>query len=357
MTPLEYYQDQIVKKGISEDSEQLIVLKSFTRLFQELLKEHKKRSSYLKYFTKSDAMKGIYLWGGVGVGKTFLMDCFFHSLPFKEKLRFHFHHFMQHIHEQLSKHQGEVDPLQAIATDISKETMVLCFDEFFVSDITDAMLLGRLFKALFSKGVVLVATSNIEPDKLYQYGLQRSQFLPAIALIKEHTEIIYIPSKKDYRLRHLQEAGVFYTPLDEVSAERMQKTFDVLTKGEKISEDPIHILGRDIHIIKKTNTVIWFDFNDICSIPRSQHDYLEIAKNYHTIFISNIPIISENAIDTIRLFVNLVDVFYDAGIKLIISAAESIPELYSRGNMILEYSRTHSRLLEMQSVDYFNNEE
>lgn len=356
MTPLEYYQEQILKKGICEDQEQLIVLKSFTRLFDEIIKEHKKRSSYLKYLTKPSIVKGIYLWGGVGVGKTFLMDCFFHSLPFKQKLRLHFHHFMQRIHDMLAKHQGEVDPLQPIAEELSKEAMILCFDEFFVSDITDAMLLGRLFKALFSKGVTLVATSNIEPDKLYRYGLQRSQFLPAIALIKEKTEIIHIPSKQDYRLRHLQEAGVFYTPLDDASASKMQKTFDILTKNEPISITPLRLFGRDIHVIKKTKHVIWFDFNDICSIPRSQHDYLEIAKRYHTVFVSNIPVIKENAIDTIRLFVNLVDVFYDAGTKLIISAAESIPELYSRGNMILEYARTHSRLLEMQSISYFNEE-
>ncbi|HEX2548497.1 MAG TPA: cell division protein ZapE [Gammaproteobacteria bacterium] len=357
MTPLEYYRDQLIKKDLQEDPEQRLVLQCFESLYQKLLLEQKKRTSFIRYFTKPHLIKGMYLWGGVGVGKTFLMDCFFQSLPFKEKLRCHFHHFMQRIHDALKQHQGQVDPLQSIAEELSRETMVLCFDEFLVSDITDAMLLGRLLKALFLKGVTLVATSNTEPDKLYQYGLQRSQFLPAIELIKKNTEVIYIPSKMDYRLRHLKEAGVFYSPLNQDSALKMQKTFDVFTKGENTSVSPIEIFGREIKIIKRTDTVIWFDFKDICSIPRSQHDYLAIANTYRTVLISNIPVIPENAIDTIRLFVNLVDVFYDAGIKLIISAAEPIPELYSRGNMILDYARTHSRLLEMQSMNYFNNEE
>jgi cell division protein ZapE len=205
--------------------------------------------------------------------------------------------------------------------------------------------------------VTLVATSNTQPDDLYKYGLQRSQFLPAIELIKKNTEVIYIPSTKDYRLRHLKEAGVFYTPLNEESRAKIAKTFAVLTQGKKISEDPIIIHGREIKIIKKSDDTIWFDFKDICSIPRSQHDYLAIAETYQTVLISNIPVIPENEIDVIRLFVNLVDVLYDARVKLIITAAESVPELYSRGNMLLDYARTHSRLLEMQSIYYFNDEE
>lgn len=357
MTPIEYYNEQIQKKGIYEDAEQLTVLKTFEKLYHALLAEHKKRQSFFSHFSKAATIRGIYLWGGVGVGKTFLMDCFFQSLPFKEKLRLHFHHFMQRLHDELKKHQGQMDPLQHIATEISKETMVLCFDEFFVSDITDAMLLARLFKVLFAEGVTLVATSNTAPDDLYKYGLQRSQFLPAIELIKKYTQVIHIPSAMDYRLRHLKEAGVFYTPLNTETRQKIANTFEILTKGKEISEAPITIHGRQIKIIKRSDDTIWFDFTEICSIPRSQHDYLAIAETYHTVFISNVPVIPENQIDVIRLFVNLVDVLYDARIKLIITAAESVPELYSRGNMLLDYARTHSRLLEMQSANYFNNEE
>jgi cell division protein ZapE len=218
------------------------------------------------------------------------------------------------------------------------------------------MLLGRLFKALFAKGVCLVATSNIEPDDLYKNGLQRLQFLPAIALIKVNTDVVHITSQMDYRLRHLKEAGVFYTPLGPSSDEKMEKTFDLFTLGSKIETSPININGRLIRIKKQANHVVWFEFKDICTIPRSQHDYLEIANLYKTVFISDIPIISENESDTIRLFVNLIDVLYDAKVKLVISAAESVPELYSRGHMILEYARTHSRLIEMQSKEYFAGE-
>ncbi len=353
MTPIDYYQDYLKKGLIQSDAEQLKVLDRLQKVYDALNIEHKKRSGWCGFLHKNSTIKGIYLWGGVGIGKTFMMDCFFYTLPFKQKMRMHFHMFMQRVHDELTKHQGEIDPLQRIASEIAKETIVICFDEFFVSDVADAMLLGRLFKALFSKGVCLVATSNIKPDDLYKNGLQRLQFLPAIALIKAHTETIHIISQVDYRLRHLKEAGVFYTPLGPVSDEKMQKAFDHLTSGYKVETSPIDINGRLIPIKKRAHDVIWFEFKEICSIPRSQHDYLVIADHYKTVFISDIPIIPENASDTICLFVSLVDVLYDAKVKLVISAAEPVPELYARGHMILEYARTNSRLIEMQSQDYF----
>lgn len=357
MTPIDYYNDQWKRGLIAQDTLQLDALQSFQRVYDALIKEHKKRFSVLRLLYKPTLIKGVYLWGSVGIGKTFLMDCFYNCLPFNQKSRMHFHQFMQRIHDQLKKHQGEIDPLQRIAAEIAKNTLVLCFDEFFVSDIADAMLLGRLFQALFNYGVCLVTTSNIAPDDLYKNGLQRLRFLPAIELIKHHTEVVHIASKVDYRLRHLQEAGVFYTPLNKASEDNMQKTFAVLTDNAKVEVEPIYINGRFIRIKKRINDVVWFDFIDICSIPRSQHDYLVIAEQYKTVFISDIPAIPENATDTIRLFINLVDVFYDARIKLVMSAAEPVPELYSRGQLVLEYARTHSRLLEMQSLDYFNDEE
>ena len=357
MTPIDYYHEQCNQAVISADPLQLVALQQLQKVYDELVPEQKKRSGLFNLFYKKKLIKGVYLWGSVGIGKTFLMDCFYHSLPFEQKLRMHFHQFMQRIHEQLKKHQGEVDPLQAIAADLAKENWVICFDEFFVSDIADAMLLGRLLKALFEQGVTLVATSNTQPDDLYKNGLQRLQFLPAIALIKKNTDVVHITSVIDYRLRYLQAAGVFYTPLNQLAEENMQKTFKLLTHGQPTEESTLFINDRQVHYKKRTDNIIWFDFADICHIPRSQQDYLVIAEQYHTVFISDIPVIPEEARDVIVLFIKMVDVFYDAHVRLVISAAASVSELYVQGHMISEYTRTRSRLLEMQSMDYFNKED
>jgi len=356
MTPLEYYDAQCKQGHIFSDAEQYTLLKKLDGIYTQLIHKHKKMHAWYRVFSHPEQVSGLYIWGSVGIGKTFLMDCFYLCLPFKQKIRMHFHSFMRQIHHELSLHQGEADPLKIIADELAQNIIVLCFDEFYVSDITDAMLLGRLLKALFARGVCLVATSNIAPDDLYKNGLQRSQFLPAIQLIKKNLEIAHIPTRVDYRLRHLQEAGVFYTPLNAEAEKNMQKTFDLLTEKQMIDELPLVINGRSIRVRKKTDNIIWFDFNDICHVPRSQMDYLVIAEKYHTVFISDVPIIPQNAVDIICLFVSLVDVFYDAKIKLVMSAAESVTEIYNRGFMILEYTRTHSRLLEMQSMDYFMSE-
>ncbi|MES2218509.1 MAG: cell division protein ZapE [Pseudomonadota bacterium] len=356
MTPIEYYQTQAALGVIVPDLEQERVLQYLQRLQENLLKEERRRASLFAFLQKPHIEKGVYLWGGVGIGKTFLMDCFFHTLPFTNKLRMHFHRFMQMVHEKLTAHQGEKDPLSIIAEELARDAIVLCFDELLVSDITDAMLLGRLFKSLFDNGVSLVATSNVAPDDLYKNGLQRSQFLPAIALLKKNNDVIHIPSDIDYRLRHLQQAGVFYTPLDRKSARNMEESFKQLTAGKKISHEPVIINDRPIKVYQRSDDVIWFDFKDICTTPRSQYDYLTIAKLYRTVFISNIPVIKENEKDTICLFIGLVDVLYDARVRLVISAAEPVEQIYNRGYMIMEYNRTNSRLIEMQSQDYFAND-
>lgn len=352
MTPLDYYNEQCQKGHIKSDEQQLRIIDKLHSVRTELLREYANRDSW-KIWRRNQLVKGIYLWGGVGIGKTFLMDCFYHTLPFEQKLRMHFHAFLQKIHQDLTTHQGETDPLQKIAKDIATKTIVLCFDEFFVNDITDAMLLGRLLKALFNYGVCLVTTSNSAPDDLYPNGLQRLQFLPTIAMIKEQTEVIHLPSQMDYRLQHLHEAGVFYTPLNQAAVDNMEKTFLIFNKGKQTDQLPLHIHGRLIPVRKKSADIVWFEFSDICHIPRSQNDYLAIAQQYKTVFISDIPVISPENTDQISLFINLVDVFYDAKIKLVISAAQPVPELYSQGYKILEYQRTNSRLLEMQSTDYF----
>lgn len=353
MTPLDYYHEKCRNGEIFEDPQQLNSLRQLQQVYFALLDEHKKRQGVFSLFHKKKLIKGVYLWGGVGIGKTFMMDCFYHCMPFSEKKRMHFYQFMQLVHQELKKYQGEKDPLQIIAKSFAKKTMLLCFDEFFVSDITDAMLLGRLLKALFLQNVCLVTTSNVAPDDLYKNGLQREQFLPAIAMLKQNTNVVHIPTTIDYRLRHLQEAGVFYTPLDEASRENMEKSFTALVGEQAVTTDSITILDREITVKKRAGKTVWFDFLELCSVPRSQNDYLVIASQFDTIFVSDIPVIPPNAKDMICLFISMVDVFYDARVRLVISAAEPVAELYSRGYMILEYTRTHSRLLEMQSTDYF----
>lgn len=353
MTPLEYYFSQCKQGIIVEDAQQLAVLQTLQKIYKNLIVEYQRRSRPFAVFRQPRLVHGLYLWGGVGIGKTYLMDSFYDCLVFTKKMRVHFHQFMQNVHNALTKHQGEKDPLQQIAAELARETMALCFDELFVSDITDAMLLGRLFKALFARGVCLIATSNIPPDDLYKNGLQRQQFLPAIAMLKQNTEVMHIATTIDYRLRHLKEAGVFYTPLDQTAQRNMEKSFALLSPGKQIEETPILIYGRPIKVKKRTHDIIWFDFVDICNVPRSQKDYLAIAEQYRIVFISNIPVFSAHAKDIICLFISLVDVFYDARVKLVISAAEPIAQLYNQYYAMSDYRRTHSRLLEMQSTDYF----
>ena len=274
MTPIEYYLEQCSKGFISKDEQQLIALKHLQKIHEHLLQEHQSRSGFFAKLRKPHLVQGLYLWGGVGIGKTFLMDCFYHCVPFAEKMRLHFHQFMRMVHQELKQHQGQKDPLEVIAKKIAKKTLLLCFDELFVSDITDAMLLGRLFRALYAQGVCIVSTSNVKPDDLYKNGLQRQQFLPAIAMLKRHSEVIHINTDIDYRLRHLKNAGVFYTPNDEIAESNMQKSFDLLTDNLALNRAPIEICHRHVPVKKSAGDVVWFDFNVICAVPRSQHDYL-----------------------------------------------------------------------------------
>jgi len=353
MTPIDYYRDQCAKGVIVADPAQATILEILQQIYFALIKEQALRTSYFSLLRTPHLILGLYLWGGVGAGKTFLMDCFFTCLPFPEKMRVHFHEFMRLIHQELKQHQGEPDPLYIIAKELAKKTQVICFDEFFVSDVADAMLLGRLLKALFAQGVCLVCTSNVMPDDLYKNGLQRDQFLPAIALIKKDTTVAQITVNKDYRLRHLKTAGVFYDARDKNSAANMDKAFNALAGATPPITDPININDRWVPIRKQAGKMIWFDFHVLCTPPRSQQDYLVIAENYTTVFISDIPSIPDHDRDTICLFINLIDVLYDAHVRLIFSAAEPLEEIYQHGQMALEYGRTHSRLIEMQSEDYF----
>jgi cell division protein ZapE len=354
MNPLAYYQEQCAKGVIVADPEQQQVVLSLDALYFAHISEHQQRKRFFAFLRKPKLLRGLYLWGGVGIGKTFLMDCFYHCLPFSEKKRMHFHSFMQWVHHELKQHQGEKDPLQVIADKVAREAQVLCFDELAVTDIADAMLLGRLLNALFSRGVSLVVTSNIEPDELYKRGLQRPLFLPTIALLKQHTQVMHIPIIVDYRLRHLKTAGVFFSTTDEETQENMEKCFALLTEGLPVSLEPLAICDRPITIVKRAGDVVWFDFESLCHIPRSQHDYLAIAKTFRTVFISHIPIISPQAKNRITLLIHLVDVLYDARVRLVISADVPVEEIYTEGPMHFAYQRTCSRLIEMQSEGYFH---
>jgi cell division protein ZapE len=352
MTPLEYYREQCHQGLVIEDPHQLHTLHHLQRIYADLLNEHRKRSGIFSAIRKPQLVHGAYLWGGVGIGKTFLLDCLFQCLPFQNKLRMHFHSFMRYIHTELSIHQGKKDPLKFIANDLAKKNLLLCFDEFVVTDIVDAMLLGRLFRLLFSHGVCLVTTSNAMPDDLYKRGLQRKSFLPTIALLKQHTEVIHLPTVTDYRANYLKRTGVFFTPDDVVAKESMEKTFAMLTHHEEVNSQPIEIYGRFISIIKQAEEVIWFDFNTLCAVPRSQQDYLVIAERYKTVFISHLSAIPAHANDRINLFIRMIDVFYDAHVRIIISSSVPLNDLYREGNMVNDFKRTHSRLLEMQSDAY-----
>lgn len=302
--------------------------------------------------------KGLYLWGGVGRGKTYLMDIFYQALPFDAKLRVHFHRFMRSVHQQLAELQGEKNPLDIIAAGLAERVRVICFDEFFVSDITDTMLLAGLFDALFARGVCLVATSNFVPDDLYKDGLQRQHFVPTINLLNTHTDVINVDGGVDYRLRTLERAQLYYAPIDAATEEKMLHCFHQLAPAGTrefvciASDVSLEIEGRYLTALYLVDDVVWFEFSELCAGPRSQHDYIELAKEFHAVLVANVPQMGSHNEDVARRFILMVDEFYDSRIKLVISAEVEIDNLYSEGRQAFEFSRTRSRLHEMQSHDY-----
>jgi len=295
---------------------------------------------------------GVYLWGGVGRGKTILMDMFFNSLPFEDKQRQHFHRFMGSVHKNLKELRHHRNPLQLTADRIADRARVICFDEFAVMDIADAMILGNLFTALFERGVALVATSNSKPDDLYHSGLQRQRFLPAIDLIQTHTESVHVDGPMDYRLRVLERAGVYQQPISQSAEKELADYFTAIAADDGQVDAHLSILGRPILCRKEADGVVWFDFPQICDGPRSQDDYIEISRCYHTVIVSNVPQFTKTTENQARRFVALVDEFYDRRVKLILSAATAIDSLYRGDRVRVEFRRTRSRLEEMQSHDY-----
>lgn len=361
-SPLERYQRDLQRPDFRHDPAQATAVELLQALYEQLIARHGQRkpagllSRLGQHFMKSasEPVKGLYFWGGVGRGKTYLMDNFYESLPFEEKMRVHFHRFMRRVHAELKKLGGHKNPLEKVADTISQEARVICFDEFFVSDITDAMILGTLMEQLFERGVTLVATSNIEPDGLYKDGLQRARFLPAIALLKKHTQVVNIDGGVDYRLRALEQAELYYSPLGEAAEQNLMSCFRALVPcdGEIASNLAIEVEGRSIAVRHLAEDVVWFDFVAICDGPRSQNDYIELAKEYHSVVISNVPGLGRDNDDQARRFINLVDEFYDRNVKLVLSAARPLAELYGQGKLEFEFQRTVSRLLEMQSREY-----
>lgn len=362
MTPLERYKQDLLRDDFSYDPAQENAIGHLQRLYDDLiaaenvqpLSRMERLKSRFKKQEVAAPVKGLYFWGGVGRGKTYMMDTFYESLPFARKRRTHFHRFMQGVHADLRLLDGTKNPLTAIARKYADETRIICFDEFFVSDITDAMILGSLFEQMFANGVSLVATSNIIPDGLYKDGLQRARFLPAIALLNRHTEVVNVDGGIDYRLRVLEQAELYHYPLDENADRSLNASFESLAPDleEAVENELVDINGRGIPTRRTCEDVVWFDFKAICEGPRSQNDYIEVAKIYHAVLISNVPQLGTKNDDAARRFINLVDEFYDCGVKLIISAAVPIYEIYTGGRLSFEIERTQSRLLEMQSHDY-----
>jgi cell division protein ZapE len=281
---------------------------------------------------------------------------FHESLPFERKLRVHFHRFMQRVHAELAELGGEKNPLQSVADRLAREALVICFDEFFVSDIGDAMILGGLMEALFARGVTLVATSNIEPERLYENGLQRQRFLPAIALVQKYTRVVNVDAGIDYRLRTLQRAELYHCPLDAAADVSLRRSFDALAVDPGKHWERIQINGRYITVRCLAEDVAWFDFAELCDGPRSQNDYIELARIFHAVLISGVPRFGPDSNDQARRFVNLVDEFYDRNVKLVMAAEVPLLELYGGGSLAFEFQRTQSRLQEMQSHEYLARE-
>lgn len=351
----EAYADSLQREGHIEDPAQLEVIGRFEELCDRLQKRHARSGTLRRLVFRSkprDAVRGLYLWGGVGRGKTFLMDLFFDNLAIKNKKRVHFHRMMHDVHDRLKALGRIEDPLDRVAADFARETHVLCFDEFFVSDIGDAMILGGLLQGLFKRGVTLVTTSNAKPDDLYRDGLQRQRFMPAIKLLHQHTDVVNMDGGMDYRLRLLQQAGTYLSPDDDVAASRLQHFFDESASTQIEADASLAINGRHIRARRCAKGIAWFRFTDICDGPRSQADYIEIARWYPAVIISGVPLFDASKEDQARRFISLVDEFYDRQVKLIVSAEVDVRALYQGRRLSFEFDRTASRLVEMQSSEY-----
>jgi cell division protein ZapE len=348
----EAYQAELQARGYASDPAQLRAVDALERCAQEWAQYKDLRSNaFKKLINRPPIPRGVYMYGGVGRGKSFLMDCFFQAVPIRRKTRLHFHEFMREVHRELADLQGTVNPLDALGERIAGRFKLICFDEFHVADITDAMILHRLLAALFDNGVGFVTTSNFKPDDLYPNGLHRDRILPAIELLNQRLEVVNVDNGTDYRQRTLEHLQLYHTPLGPQADAAMDAAFTEL--AESHDEDPVlHIEHREIRARRKAGGVVWFDFRTLCGGPRSQNDYLEIASQFHTVLLSDVPVMPVNMASEARRFTWLVDVLYDRRVKLILSAAAQPEALYTEGPLAHEFPRTVSRLAEMQSAEF-----
>ncbi|PAA95327.1 cell division protein ZapE [Serratia fonticola] len=365
-SPLSRYQQALEAGEYQADAVQRQAVTQLDKIYQALQQlpapaaanAGKRRNLLSRWLGKSEEtttqrpVQGLYMWGGVGRGKTWLMDLFFHSLPGDRKLRLHFHRFMLRVHEELTELQGQENPLEIVADGFKAQTDVLCFDEFFVSDITDAMLLATLLQALFARGITLVATSNIIPDNLYRNGLQRARFLPAIDLINEYCDVMNVDAGIDYRLRTLTQAHLYLTPLNQQTQDTMDHIFLKLA-GHAGEEAPVlQINHRPMPTLRAVEGVLAIDFHTLCEEPRSQLDYIALSRLYHSVMLYNVRIMGPLKENTARRFLALVDEFYERHVKLVIAAEASMFEIYQGEQLKFEFQRCLSRLQEMQSEEY-----
>ncbi len=354
--PLATYQQGLKKAGFVADPAQQVAVTALDAIYRELLETPasplRRLAGKLLGPGQRKPVRGLYLWGGVGRGKTYLMDLFYGCLPTGMKRRSHFHRFMMEIHERLRTLGDQQDPLSLIAKDIAQDIRVLCFDELFVADIADAMLLGGLFTSLFDQGVTLIATSNSPPSQLYADGLQRARFLPAIAALEQHCQVMQLDNGIDYRLRVLERAEIYHSPLDEAADHNLERYFDDIAPDAGKRSFSLMIEKRPILARRVADGIIWCDFHALCDGPRGTADYIEIAREFHTVLLSNVPELTADLDNQARRFIALVDELYERNVTLIISAAVPAESLYQGNRLTFDYARTRSRLEEMQSRQY-----
>lgn len=346
------FNQALADRGIVADPAQLMAAMRLQQFYDELVAfKAARRSRLRKLLVHPELPRGVWFWGGVGRGKSFLMDCFFAAVPYQRKRRVYFHTFMAEVHERLKRYRNEPDPLARVAAQVARETRLLCFDEFHVADIADAMILGRLMQALFEAGVVFCITSNYAPDGLYPNGLQRDRLLPTIALLNEKLDVIKVDAGIDYRLRALEQADIYHMPADAEADRLMMETF-MRVAGGAGHDRPITVLGREMQVRHRAPGIAWFDFATLCGGPRSQNDYIDLAHRFHTVCLSGVPRMGPELAAEARRFTWLVDVLYEHRVKLLLTAACAAPELYASGVHAEEFQRTVSRLMEMRSHAY-----
>ncbi|MEO7010622.1 MAG: cell division protein ZapE [Caldimonas sp.] len=352
MAVRELYERTLAERGYRSDPAQLHALAALERCEREWADYKARRgNAFTKLIAHPPIPRGVYMYGGVGRGKSFLMDCFFTAVPLRRKTRLHFHEFMREVHRELAELHGIADPLQELGRRISRRHRLICLDEFHVSAITDAMILYRLLESLFENRVSIVTTSNFAPDELYPNGLHRDRMLPAIELLKERLELVDVDNGVDYRQSTLQQIEIYHTPLGPAADAAMERTFEALAEAR--DESPVlRIEHREIHARRRAGGVVWFEFRELCGGPRSQNDYLELSTQFHTLLLSNVPQMSPRLASEARRFTWLVDVLYDRRVKLIVSAAVPAEALYSEGPLVHEFPRTVSRLREMRSSEF-----